>query len=166
MSQSDYNKLLQTVLERDLSEKELSELYDLLDQIPNELADFEAVDQLLSKLPDVSVTTNFTSRLINEVGSNIKAREGLSQNFGLWWQRFFTSRYRTIHWAGAASLLLFIGVSGYQLRLSQDRIDMAESLQAVAGLAEITPELLSDFEMINVISHSDPVDEELWAALK
>ena len=43
---------------------------------------------------------------------------------------------------------------------------MSESLQAVAGLAEITPGLLSDFEMINVISHSDPIDEELWAALK
>ena len=43
---------------------------------------------------------------------------------------------------------------------------MLESVQLVGNLTEIAPELLVDFEMVNAINHSDPIDEELWAALK
>ena len=61
---------------------------------------------------------------------------------------------------------MFVGFLGYQSKLSQDRINMAESVQSMANFAEMAPELLSDFETINAIDHSDPIDEELWAALK
>jgi len=43
---------------------------------------------------------------------------------------------------------------------------MAESLQTVATIAEMAPELLADFDAIDAIDQSDPIDEELWAALK
>ena len=67
---------------------------------------------------------------------------------------------------GFASLCFFMGILIYESRLSQDRLNMLESVQLVANLTEIAPELLGDFEMVNAINHSDPIDEELWAALK
>ena len=43
---------------------------------------------------------------------------------------------------------------------------MAASLHAVATFAEMAPGLLRDFEAIEAIRQADPIDEELWAALK
>ena len=63
-------------------------------------------------------------------------------------------------------MTLLIGVFGYQKHLDQDRAEMAESLQAVATIAEMAPGLLTDFDAIDAIDQSDPIDEELWAALK
>ena len=53
MSQSDYNQLLQTAIKRELNNNELEQIQDLLDRSPNEMADFDAVDQLLNELPNV-----------------------------------------------------------------------------------------------------------------
>ena len=166
MNQSDYNQLLKTAFDRELNERELAQIHDFLGQNPTELAEFEAVDQLLAKLPDVNVSHNFTSLVMNEARCKIHEMEEAGQIVGLSWKRFFTSQYRSIHWAGVASLIMFVGFLGYQSKLSQDRINMAESVQSMANFAEMAPELLSDFETINAIDHSDPIDEELWAALK
>ena len=166
MTQSDYNQLLQNSFDRELNERELDQIYDFLLKNPNELADFEAVDQLLAKLPDVNVSHNFTSLVINEARCEINNLEKSDKIVDLSWSRFFTSKYQSIRLAGAASFILFIGLLVYQSKLSQDRLNMAESVQVVANFAEMAPELLSDFETINAIDYSDPIDEELWAALK
>ena len=71
MSQSDYNQLLQTAIKRELNNKELEQIQDLLDRSPNEMADFDAVDQLLTELPNVRVSNNFTSLVMNEALSLI-----------------------------------------------------------------------------------------------
>ena len=166
MTQSDYNRLLQTAFDRELNERELDQVHNFLGQNTTELADFEAVDQLLAKLPDVNVSHNFTSLLINEARCEINNLEKSDKIVDLSWSRFFTSKYQSIRLAGAASFILFIGLLVYQSKLSQDRLNMAESVQVVANFAEMAPELLSDFETINAIDYSDPIDEELWAALK
>ena len=166
MIQSDYKQLLQTAFDRELNDEELAQIHDLLDENPTELADFEAVDQLLVKLPDVNVPHNFTSLVINEARFEVNPVDESDQTFGFSLKRLFTSQYRSIHWTGLASLVLFIGFLGYQSKLSQDRLNMAESVRTMANFAEMAPELLSDFETINAIEHSDPIDEELWAALK
>ena len=166
MTESDYNRLLQTAFDRELNERELDQVHNFLGQNTTELADFEAVDQLLAKLPDVNVSHNFTSLLINEARCEINNLEKSDKIVDLSWSRFFTSKYQSIRLAGAASFILFIGLLVYQSKLSQDRLNMAESVQVVANFAEMAPELLSDFETINAIDYSDPIDEELWAALK
>ena len=166
MSQSDYNQLLQTAIKRELNNNELDQIQDLLDRNPNEMADFDAVDQLLTELPNVRVSNNFTSLVMNEACREISLKGGADKFASLSWLRFFTSQYRPIQWMGFASLCFFMGILIYESRLSQDRLNMLESVQLVADLTEIAPELLVDFEMINAINHSDPIDEELWAALK
>jgi hypothetical protein len=52
---------------------------------------------------------------------------------------------------------------GYQSHLNQSRAEMAA---AVASIAEFTPGFLADFEAIEAIAQANPIDEELWAALK
>ena len=61
---------------------------------------------------------------------------------------------------------MVIGGVGYQSHLNRNRAEMAASLHAVATIAEMAPGLLSDFEAIEAIDQADPIDEELWAALK
>ena len=166
MTQSDYNRLLQTAFDRELNERELDQVHNFLGQNTTELADFEAVDQLLAKLPDVHISHNFTSLVMHEARCEINNLDESNNIVDLSWSRFFTSKFRLIRLVGAASIVLFIGLLGYQSKLSQERLNIAESVQTVANFVEIAPEMLSDFEMINAIEYSDPIDEELWAALK
>ena len=61
-----YSQLMQAAMERELTAEELARIDDLLAQNKSELADFEAVDHLLAKLPDVIVPSNFTARVLGE----------------------------------------------------------------------------------------------------
>ena len=158
-----YSQLMQAAMERELTAEELARIDDLLAQNKAELADFEAVDHLLAKLPDVIVPSNFTARVLDEAQRQDQPPPALGQ---AWWQRLFAPQYRSIQLASAAAVALLIGVFGYQNHLDQDREEMAESLQAVATIAEMAPGLLTDFDAIDAIDQSDPIDEELWAALK
>tara|TARA_B100001029_G_scaffold178809_1_gene186387 strand:+ start:3820 stop:4335 length:516 start_codon:yes stop_codon:yes gene_type:complete len=158
-----YSQLMQAAMERELTAEELAQIDGLLAQNQSELADFEAVDHLLAKLPDVTVSSNFTARVLDEAQRHGQPALALGQ---AWWKRLFSPQYRSIQLASAAAVALLIGVFGYQNHLDQDRAEMAESLQAVATIAEMAPELLTDFETIDAIDQSDPIDEELWAALK
>ena len=161
-----YSQLMQAAMERELTAEELARIDDLLGQNKAELADFEAVDHLLAKLPDVIVPSNFTARVLDEAQRQDQPAQALGQ---AWWQRLFSPQYRSIQLASAAAVALLVGVFGYQNHLDQDRAEMAEmaeSLQAVATIAEMAPGLLTDFDAIDAIDQSDPIDEELWAALK
>ena len=158
-----YSQLMQAAMERELTAEELAQIDGLLAQNQSELADFEAVDHLLAKLPDVTVSSNFTARVLDEAQRHGQPALALGQ---AWWKRLFSPQYRSIQLASAAAVALLIGVFGYQNHLDHDRAEMAESLQAVATIAEMAPELLTDFETIDAIDQSDPIDEELWAALK
>ena len=158
-----YSQLMQAAMERELTAEELAQIDGLLAQNQSELADFEAVDHLLAKLPDVTVSSNFTARVLDEAQRHGQPALALGQ---AWWKRLFSPQYRSIQLASAAVVALLIGVFGYQNHLDQDRAEMAESLQAVTTIAEMAPGLLTDFETIDAIDQSDPIDEELWAALK
>ena len=158
-----YSQLMQAAMVRELTAEELTHIDDLLAQNKAELAEFEAVDHLLAKLPDVIVPSNFTARVLDEAQRQDQPAPALGQ---AWWQRLFSPKYRSIQLASAAAVALLIGVFGYQNHLDQDRAEMAESLQAVATIAEMAPGLLTDFDAIDAIDQSDPIDEELWAALK
>ena len=167
MNQPEYDQLLQTALERELTAEELAQLDDFLAQNQAERFEFEAVDQLLTKLPDVTVSSNFTHRVMDAARREVQLAPALGQALGLfWWQRLLAPQHRIMRLGSAAAVVLLVSVLSYQFHLSQDRAEMAESLQTVATIAEMAPELLADFDAIDAIDQSDPIDEELWAALK
>lgn len=160
MNQSEFDNLLQKARERDLTDGELAKLERWLAANPAEQAEWEALDRLLAALPAAPVTTNFTARVLDEIRRAETAQPALGQ---AWWQRLLAPQFRPIQIAAAATLAMVIGGVGYQSHLNQSRAEMAA---AVASIAEFTPVFLADFEAIEAIAQADPIDEELWAALK
>ena len=160
MKQSEFENLLQTARERDLTDAELAKLERWLAANPDEQAEWEALDRLLVALPDAPVASNFTARVMDEVRRAEAAAPALGQ---AWWQRLLAPQFRPIQIAAVATLAMVLGGVGYQSHLNQSRAEMAA---AVASIAEITPGFLADFEAIEAIAQADPIDEELWAALK
>lgn len=160
MNQSEFDNLLQTAYERDLTDGELARLERWLAANPAEWAEWEVLDHLLAALPDTPVATNFTARVLDEVRRAETAHPALGQ---AWWQRLLAPQFRPVQIAAAATLAMVIGGVGYQSHLNQSRAEMAA---AVASIAEFPPGFLADFEAIGAVAQADAIDEELWAALK
>lgn len=160
MNQSEFDNLLQAASERDLTDGELAKLECWLAANPAEQAEWEGLDRLLAALPDEPVATNFAARVLDEIRRAEATQPALGQ---AWWQRFLSPQFRPIQIAAAATLAMVLGGVGYQSHLNQSRAEMAA---AVAAIAEFTPVFLADFEAIEAIAQADPIDEELWAALK
>ena len=160
MNQSEFDNLLQTATERDLTDGELARLERWLAANPADQAEWEALDHLLATLPDTPVATNFTARVLDEVRRAETAQPALAQ---VWWQRLLAPQFRPVQIAAAATLAMVIGGVGYQSHLNQSRAEMAA---AVASIAEFPPGFLADFEAIGAVAQADAIDEELWAALK
>jgi anti-sigma factor RsiW len=160
MNQSEFDNLLQKARERDLTDGELAKLERWLAANPAEQAEWEALDRLLAALPDEPVATNFAARVLDEIRRAEAAQPALGQ---AWWQRLLSPQFRPIQIAAAATLAMVLGGVGYQSHLNQSRAEMAA---AVAAIAEFTPGFLADFEAIEAIAQADPIDEDLWAALK
>ena len=160
MNQSEFDNLLQTAHERDLTDDELARLERWLAANPADQAEWEALDHLLATLPDTPVATNFTARVLDEVRRAETAHPALGQ---AWWQRLLAPQFRPVQIAAAATLAMVIGGVGYQSHLNQSRAEMAA---AVASIAEFPPGFLADFEAIGAVAQADAIDEELWAALK
>lgn len=160
MNQSEFDNLLQTARERDLTDGELARLERWLAANP---AEWEVLDHLLAALPDTPVATNFTARVLDEVRCAEAAQPPLGQAL---WRRLLVPQFRPIQIAAAAMLVMVIGGIGYQSHLNQSRAEMAASVASLASIAEFTPGFLADFEAIEAITQADPIDEELWAALK
>ena len=160
MNQSEFDNLLQTAHERDLTDGELARLERWLAANPADQAEWEALDHLLATLPDTPVATNFTARVLDEVRRAETAHPALGQ---AWWQRLLAPQFRPVQIAAAATLAMVIGGVGYQSHLNQSRAEMAA---AVASIAEFPPGFLADFEAIGAVAQADTIDEELWAALK
>ena len=160
MNQSEFDNLLQTATERDLTDGELARLERWLAANPADQAEWEALDHLLATLPDTPVATNFTARVLDEVRCAETAHPALGQ---AWWQRLLAPQFRPVQIAAAATLAMVIGGVGYQSHLNQSRAEMAA---AIASIAEFPPGFLADFEAIGAVAQADVIDEELWAALK
>jgi anti-sigma factor RsiW len=160
MNQSEFDNLLQTATERDLTDGEWARLERWLAANPADQAEWEALAHLLATLPDTPVATNFTARVLDEVRRAETAHPALGQ---AWWQRLLAPQFRPVQIAAAATLAMVIGGVGYQSHLNQSRAEMAA---AVASIAEFPPGFLADFEAIGAVAQADAIDEELWAALK
>ena len=160
MNQPDIESLFQTARARDLTDDEWAGLERWLDANPVERAEWEAVDQLLAALPDAPVPSNFTSHVLEEARRSNAPVPALGQAM---WRKLLSLQFRPIQIAAAATLAMVIGGVGYQSHLERSRAEMAE---AVVSIAEFNSGILSDFEAIEAITQANPVDEELWAALK
>ena len=110
------------------------------------------------------MASNFTTRVLQEIR---RAEDNSPARVTASWWKIITPRFSSINIAATAvAMVLLIGGVVYQSHLNKNRVEVAASLQAVATFAEMFPVVLNDFDAIEVIGQADPIDEELWAALK
>ena len=162
-----YNQLRESSWRRTLTEAEQAELRAHLAAHPEAQADWEAeagLNELLSRLPDAPVSSNFTARVLQSVEREAAAR-GRPPLAGWAWG------WRGLSWmpkAAAAMLVVGLSLLAYQRHQVVTRVRVAESLVAVADVRSLptNPEILKDFEAIRRLSQTTRADEELLALLK
>ncbi|MEO6034347.1 MAG: hypothetical protein ABIQ35_03745 [Verrucomicrobiota bacterium] len=115
------------------------------------------LSELLAKLPDAPLSSNFTSRVMQIVERERPARSGKESIFA-------RLKFNWPRIAVASALAVAAVFSMNQYRVAQ-RTEIAHDIVAVSQVAIVPQEWLQDFDAINRLSRP-PVDDELLAALQ
>lgn len=119
--------------------------------------------QLLNQLPDAPVASNFTSQVLRSIEleeakiSREHKRGWPARRVGFGW----VSRLAV---AGFAVLLGLMGLHHHHL--STKRAELAQSIEKVSLAGSLPTEWLENFDTINRLTQTAPVDEELLALLQ
>jgi hypothetical protein len=123
------------------------------DPLQNELR------ELLSRLPDAPVASNFTARVLQAVDLE-ESRRPRKWNFVLNWRRFLPRA------AVATAAILFAGLTLQHHELNAHRAALAKSAALVAGTPMPSVDALKNFDAIRRMSQPARPDEELLALMK
>jgi anti-sigma factor RsiW len=166
MNESEYQSLLEASWRRPLSADELAQLEAWVAGRPEALAAWEteaSLNNLLARLPDAPVASNFTARVLQAVEreSKLAARHPV---FLERVKRWFHRPAPRLAWA-----VLLVGVLwfGYDRHQANVRTEVAKGLTVLANVASLSdPAVLQDFDAIQRLSQTAPgVDDELYAVL-
>jgi len=157
-----FDKLRETSWRRKLTAAEEDELRAQLEVHPEALADWEAdaaLNQVLDRLPDAPMPSNFTARIMQavELEQAAAARRPGSPWKWLWGPIF----------PKAALAAVFVGMSllGFREAVFQKQQRLAKSVAAVSQVAALPgPEILQDFDAIQQLNQTPAPDTE-WLAL-
>ena len=169
MNANEFQQLIEAARVRRLTSAEEARVRDWLLAHPDaQLAwdEERQLDQMLSALPDVSMSPNFTDRVIAAVERERQAvpvAQRLVQSLAELWQRWLVPP----RLAAAAIAVAVIGVSVWQYR-AHERRNVAESVKAISPLAAVPGvELLKDFELIRRLEQLPHTgDAEILTALQ
>jgi anti-sigma factor RsiW len=167
MNESEYQALIEASWRRSLTDDEQTRLDAWLREHPashNEWEAESALNRLLEQLPDVTVASNFTARVLQAVERESAAAARRESGFGRLKQWFWRPAPR-VAWA-----LLVAGLLGFSYHQHQTNMrgEMAKGLSVLANVATLSdPAVLQDFEAIRRLGGSAPGDdEELYALLQ
>lgn len=119
------------------------------------------LDALLRGLPDRTVPSNFTARVLQELD-----RETARRAAPAWWE-IFRHPLQLLPRVAVAMLALGVGMFGYQHHAQAERRAYAHSVEAVTQVASLpAPDVLKDFETIRHMSATPAADHELLALLQ
>jgi hypothetical protein len=162
MQATDYNELLKAASHRKLTPKEEAWLQTYFATHPGAQEAWEEelmLNQVLGRLPDVPVASNFTSQVLQLVER--EKGEIAPRSEAIWWRSF-----ASLVWARKIALgtlvVALTGLSYHQYQLNV-RNQVAHS---VVKVSESMPslEMLENFEAIRRLDRK--VDVELLAALR
>ncbi len=164
MSDPDYQALKETNWRRKLSPAEEAALRKFLATNGPARAEWEketALNQLLTRLPDVPISSNFTARVLDAA-----RREQATQKFEQLWPDW----WRNLGWiprlAGVCLILGATALSIHEYQEAQLR-EMARDVEKVSTSALVSKiDWLENFDTIKRLNQVPPVDEELLTALK
>jgi hypothetical protein len=170
MNDAAFNQLLDTALRRKLTAEEEAQLQACLARDPLAKTVWEedmALSQLLNRLPDAPLASNFTAHVLQAVERDSLRRRRVSARFG-----WFGLRRPAQQFAAACVTLLLVALVYWEYK-SIRREKMALALHRLAlhfdtpstAVALAPDELWNNFEAIYRLPQTQS-DEELLAVLK
>lgn len=165
MNESDFHELRSAAVRRELSKPEHAAMEAWLVEHPEWRPVWEEdlrLTRALGTLGDKPVATNFVTQVMATVAR--ECQPNVQPTRQSWWQ---TIRIPGYAWQAAAVLLIAACVTGFQVRQTRHRAELARSLEIlpVAELANV--EVWRDFELVNALPlATEPSVEELAQALQ
>lgn len=165
MNKTAIDKLVTTASRRELTDAERAELEACLAREPALRAvwhEEEQLNELLRRLPEPAVSTNFTARVLEQVGRRSESKQPMHI-----WAHLRTLWLVRHAWQAAIAVILGMILFDAQPWKAKDRAEMANLLSVLPanGLANV--ELWSDFESIRHLPDGPlPSVNELAEALR
>ncbi len=157
-----HSQLRESGWRRKLTEAEQAELRAHLAAHPDARADWEmesALNAALARLPDASVPSNFTARVLQAV-----EREEARPRAWSWRWNWHTLVPRV---AFAAAVIAFTGLAFQHHEIYRQRTALARSVAlATRGQPMPSPEALENFDAIRRMSQPQHADDELLALMQ
>lgn len=167
MHDEQFQRIKETSWKRPLTPEEQAALRAFLAAHPGSRESWEqeaALNQLLTRLPNAPVSSNFTARLMQAV------QEEKPRRRALWLDWFNPSQWLPDGMAGRLALcstMVCLGVISFNESQTMHRAKVARELANVTRVAALPRvEWLKDFDTINGISQVRVADDELLSALK
>jgi anti-sigma factor RsiW len=155
MNERDIEQLWHIARRRELTAAEQARLRQWLEQHPEAQAAWDEeqrLDQLLRRLPDVPVSSNFTARVLVAVQREVDTGRVAGRDFAWLWRLRLWPRLA----AAVVVLAAVVSWSVWQVRERQ-RAQVAASVRALSGVAAVpTVEMLADFDAIVRLSQLPP----------
>ena len=159
MSEAEYNHLREESWRRALTSAEEARLQSHLAANPEAQAEWEAekgLTQFLADLPDVPVSSNFTSLVLQAVDREASLSVRSEGALG-WFRRFLRRPASRLAWAAAAFTIALVGLQYYH---SWQRSEMADSVVKIPSAAALPdPRLFQDFDAIQRLNQVAGVDD-------
>jgi len=160
-----YNQLREQSWRRKLTDAEEAELRAWLAAHPELRADWEAeagLSEILGRLPDAPVPTNFTARVLQAVERESAAASPARVRSWKSWRLLLPK-------AAMAAMAIGFGLLAYQHYQTEKRVELARNVAAVSDIvAASNPDVVRDFDPIRRLGQTPTPDEELlaWSWLK
>ena len=145
MNEFDYKTLLEKRWRQKLTPAEEANVRAWLAQHPESKAEWELENQLsevLEKLPDVPVPSNFTARALQAIEREAAAPKRSGSGMP-WFFRVLVPR------AAVVAVVLGLGVFTYREHTTARRAELVQGVKVVAGVSSLPdPDILQDFDTI------------------
>ena len=154
-----FNKLREASWRRPLTAGEEAELRAWLAVHPDAQTDIEsdaALRDLISRLPDAPVPTNFTSQVLAAIERDEAAALHQKSRPAWSWRALLPK---------AALVAIALSLAGYyyERQQSAERVDLVRKAAEVTKVALSDPAVLQDFETIRRLSETPQTDYDLLA---
>jgi|ERR1051325_5218711 anti-sigma factor RsiW len=156
-----YEKLREISWRRKLTTAEERELREWLAAHPEVQETFEletGLTEAMGKMPDVPVANNFTSRVLQTVEREAMAQARERETYWNLWRKL----PRWLPKVASATLAITVAGSVYLYHQGVEA-SQKELVQRVAKMPLPSPEILTNFEAIRIVSATPAPDEQLLA---
>jgi anti-sigma factor RsiW len=159
-----YQRLREIAWRRKLTDIEQAELHTWLAAHPDARVDWAneaALSELLARLPDVPVPSNFTARVLRAVERDAATSDRERAPRWVWTWRSLVPR------AAVTVLVVVAGLFAYQRHALAQRVELAQSVATVADVRSLpSPQFLKDFDVIRRLLPTPPADKDLLALMQ